>query len=238
MLGRGGQAPGAAESKYLPKIPPPAAARETRLFQNYKQLHVLRYAGALFPPLSCERARQRNLHPRPGERSETQPSTLKQISDRVLQPRSVSVCRRYVQGRVPRPLCASLAKHSKKRVRFLILARMDAVGLNVQPLAGAALEQEISRSMENVGEAAHDLGQALKLYKVSVFLHQGHSETRTSDASGRRGQRRVHLAIEHAVTCHCATDKVLPNFLISRELERLLIFAPRALVCRTQPIIQ
>jgi len=43
------------------------------------------------------------------------------------------------------------------------LARMEAVGLNIQPLPGAALEQEISRSMENVGEAARDLGQALKL---------------------------------------------------------------------------
>ena len=58
------------------------------------------------------------------------------------------------------PCCARVRK-TVRDPEFL--ARMEAVGLNIQPLPGAALEQEISRSMENVGEAARDLGQALKL---------------------------------------------------------------------------
>jgi len=64
---------------------------------------------------------------------------------------------------IPGERLAALRDAFEKTVRDpAFLARMEAVGLNVQPLAGAALEQEISRSMENVGEAARDLGQALK----------------------------------------------------------------------------
>ena len=64
---------------------------------------------------------------------------------------------------IPGERLAALRDAFEKTVRDpAFLVRMEAVGLNVQPLAGAALEQEISRSMENVGEAARDLGQALK----------------------------------------------------------------------------
>ena len=70
----------------------------------------------------------------------------------------------YAPPSIPSERLAALRDAFDKTVRDPeFLARMDAAGLNVQPLAGAALTQEISRSMENVGEAARDLGQALKL---------------------------------------------------------------------------
>ena len=43
------------------------------------------------------------------------------------------------------------------------IARVNDAGLYVKPLAGAALEQEILRTMENIGEAARDIEQALNL---------------------------------------------------------------------------
>jgi tripartite-type tricarboxylate transporter receptor subunit TctC len=70
----------------------------------------------------------------------------------------------YAPPGIPGERLAALRDAFEKAVRDPeFLARMEAVGLNVQPLPGAALEQEISRSMENVGEAGRDLGQALKL---------------------------------------------------------------------------
>jgi tripartite-type tricarboxylate transporter receptor subunit TctC len=65
---------------------------------------------------------------------------------------------------IPSERLAALREAFEKAVRDPeFLARMEAVGLNVHPLPGSTLEQEISRSMENVGEAGRDLGQALKL---------------------------------------------------------------------------
>ncbi len=70
----------------------------------------------------------------------------------------------YAPPGIPGERLAALREAFEKAVRDPeFLARMETVGLNVQPSAGAALEQEISRSMENVGEAARNLGQALKL---------------------------------------------------------------------------
>ncbi len=70
----------------------------------------------------------------------------------------------YGPPEIPAERLAALRDAFDKTMRDPeFMARMNAVGLTVQPLAGLALEQEISRSMENVGEAARDLGQALKL---------------------------------------------------------------------------
>ena len=43
------------------------------------------------------------------------------------------------------------------------IARVTGAGLYVKPLSGAALESEIRRSMENIGEAARNLEEASKL---------------------------------------------------------------------------
>jgi tripartite-type tricarboxylate transporter receptor subunit TctC len=70
----------------------------------------------------------------------------------------------YAPPNIPSDRLAALRDAFDKTMRDPdFIARMNSTGLNVQPLAGAALEQEIFRSMENVGEAARDLGQALKL---------------------------------------------------------------------------
>jgi tripartite-type tricarboxylate transporter receptor subunit TctC len=70
----------------------------------------------------------------------------------------------YAPPSIPSDRLAALRDAFDKTVRDPdFIARMNGTGLYVQPLAGAALEQEIFRSMENVGEAARDLGQALKL---------------------------------------------------------------------------
>lgn len=43
------------------------------------------------------------------------------------------------------------------------IERVREAGLRVRPLSGAALEQELTRAMMNVGQAAHDIEQALHL---------------------------------------------------------------------------
>jgi tripartite-type tricarboxylate transporter receptor subunit TctC len=70
----------------------------------------------------------------------------------------------YAPPGIPKDRLAALREAFDKTVRDPeFLARMDGMGLYVQPLTGAALDQEISRSMENAAEAARDLREALKL---------------------------------------------------------------------------
>ena len=70
----------------------------------------------------------------------------------------------YAPPGIPKDRLAALREAFDKTVRDpKFLARMDGMGLYVQPLTGAALDQEISRSMENAAEAARDLREALKL---------------------------------------------------------------------------
>jgi tripartite-type tricarboxylate transporter receptor subunit TctC len=70
----------------------------------------------------------------------------------------------YAPPDLPRDRLAALRDAFDKTVRDPeFLARMNAAGLYVQPLPGAALEQEIFRSMEHAGDTARDLGLALKL---------------------------------------------------------------------------
>jgi hypothetical protein len=46
--------------------------REQAPVPELQAAHLLRYAFALLPPLSCDRSRRRGLHPRPDERGERQ----------------------------------------------------------------------------------------------------------------------------------------------------------------------
>jgi tripartite-type tricarboxylate transporter receptor subunit TctC len=70
----------------------------------------------------------------------------------------------YAPPGIPKERLLALREAFEKTVRDPeFLARIEAAGLNVQPLSGAALDQEMSRSMDNVGEAGRDLAQALKL---------------------------------------------------------------------------
>jgi tripartite-type tricarboxylate transporter receptor subunit TctC len=70
----------------------------------------------------------------------------------------------YAPPDMPKDRLAALRHAFEKTVRDPeFVARLNAVGLTIQPSTGAALEQEISRSMEHAGQAARDLRQALKL---------------------------------------------------------------------------
>ena len=83
---------------------------------------------------------------------------------RLLQSNQVVGRSIYAPPDLPRDRLAALRDAFDKTMRDPeFLARMNAAGLNVQPLPGAALEQEIAHSMENAGDTARDLGLALKL---------------------------------------------------------------------------
>jgi tripartite-type tricarboxylate transporter receptor subunit TctC len=70
----------------------------------------------------------------------------------------------YAPPDIPRDRLAALREAFDKTMRDPeFLSRVNAAGLYVRPSPGATLEQEMSRSMGNVGEAARDLAQALKL---------------------------------------------------------------------------
>ena len=91
-------------------------------------------------------------------------SSKDQAMVRLLQSNQIIGRSIYAPPDIPKDRLAALRDAFEKTVRDPeFLTRMNAVGLYVQPSAGAALEQEISRSMENAGEAARDLRQALKL---------------------------------------------------------------------------
>jgi tripartite-type tricarboxylate transporter receptor subunit TctC len=70
----------------------------------------------------------------------------------------------YAPPDIPRDRLTALREAFDKTMRDPeFLSRVNAAGLYVRPSPGAALEQEMSRSMGNVGEAARDFAQALKL---------------------------------------------------------------------------
>jgi len=70
----------------------------------------------------------------------------------------------YAPPDIPKDRLAVLRDAFDKTVRDPeFIARVNAAGLTVAPLSGAALEQDIARSMEHAGDAARDLREALKL---------------------------------------------------------------------------
>jgi len=70
----------------------------------------------------------------------------------------------YAPPGLPADKLAALRQAFEKTVRDPeFVAKVTAVGLRVQPSPGEALEQEITKSMTKVDEAARDLRQALKL---------------------------------------------------------------------------
>jgi tripartite-type tricarboxylate transporter receptor subunit TctC len=83
---------------------------------------------------------------------------------RLLQTNQVVGRSVYAPPDVPKDRVAALRAAFDKTMRDPdFLARMKGMGLYVQPSTGAELEEEIARSMENVGDAARDLREALKL---------------------------------------------------------------------------
>ena len=64
------------------------------------------------------------------------------------------------------------------------MARMNAVGLTVQPLAGLALEQEISRSMENVGESGARPRAGTETLAASPYVRAASAAFTRSGVSG------------------------------------------------------
>lgn len=83
---------------------------------------------------------------------------------RLLQTNQVMGRSVYTPPGLPKDRLVALREAFEKTMRDPeFLARMNGMGLYVQPSTGVELEQEIARSMENVSDAARDLREALKL---------------------------------------------------------------------------